>query len=264
VSFARWLAATLLIQYGFAKLNGSQFTVLDSELSKPLGQVSGFWLTWYYFGYSKVYGNLIALMQIGGAILLVLPRTSLFGALLLLPIVFNIILIDILFGVEPGATIVAVVILTCLLAIVLPHVRKLWNAVRLEGRQKRSSSLIQYAALGVILVGGWTFTWWIANYNNRLPTPIDGAWSVVSEGDSQRPWTNVFFERNRAFMAVFRSSDGRYDQRHFEIDSNGLIQVWETWLSKGDLLMQGRILADGQIELVAEPSAGRILLRRRN
>ena len=70
-SVARWIAAVICILYGFAKLNGSQFTVLDSELTKPLGEVSGFWLTWYYFGYSPVYGNLLALIQIGGGILLV-------------------------------------------------------------------------------------------------------------------------------------------------------------------------------------------------
>jgi len=31
----------MCILYGFAKLNGSQFTVLDSELAKPMGEVSG-------------------------------------------------------------------------------------------------------------------------------------------------------------------------------------------------------------------------------
>ena len=45
VRVARWLAAVVMIAYGFAKLNGSQFTVLDSELSKPMNEVSGFWLT---------------------------------------------------------------------------------------------------------------------------------------------------------------------------------------------------------------------------
>ena len=41
--------------------NPAQFTVLDSELDKPMGDVSGFWLTWHWLGYSKVYGSLIAL-----------------------------------------------------------------------------------------------------------------------------------------------------------------------------------------------------------
>ena len=48
----RWVAVVFSIAYGFAKLHGSQFTVLDSELTRPMGEVSGFWLTWYYPGYS--------------------------------------------------------------------------------------------------------------------------------------------------------------------------------------------------------------------
>ncbi len=47
-SFLRYFVALAVILYGFAKLNGSQFTILQSELDKPLGEVSGFWLTWYY------------------------------------------------------------------------------------------------------------------------------------------------------------------------------------------------------------------------
>ena len=113
---ARWLAAVICILYGFAKLNGSQFTVLDSELTKPLGEVSGFWLTWHYFGYSPVYGNLLALIQIAGGILLVVPRTSLAAALLLLPVAANILLIDLFYGVDLGGIMAAAVLLLCLCA----------------------------------------------------------------------------------------------------------------------------------------------------
>jgi hypothetical protein len=67
-SLLRYGVAAILLVYGFAKLNGSQFTILDSELDKPMGEVSGFWLTWYYFGYSKLYGSFIAFGQIGGAV----------------------------------------------------------------------------------------------------------------------------------------------------------------------------------------------------
>lgn len=63
----RYVVAFLVITYGFAKLNGSQFTILDSELDKPMGQVSGFWLTWYYFGYSKFYGNPLPLRRFSAA-----------------------------------------------------------------------------------------------------------------------------------------------------------------------------------------------------
>jgi hypothetical protein len=43
----RCFAAFVVLVYAFAKINGSQFTILDSELDKPMGEVSGFWLTWY-------------------------------------------------------------------------------------------------------------------------------------------------------------------------------------------------------------------------
>jgi hypothetical protein len=50
--------ASALLFYDFAKVNDAQFTALDSELEKPMGQISGFWLTWYYFGCPAVYGTL--------------------------------------------------------------------------------------------------------------------------------------------------------------------------------------------------------------
>ena len=130
IRVARWLAAVLMITYGFAKLNGSQFTVIDSEITKPMGEVSGFWLTWYYFGFSTIYGTVIALVEIGGGLLLAWPRTSLAGALVLLPVVGNIILMDILFGI--GALPASVAILVCLIIVIRPHARRLTWAVLLD------------------------------------------------------------------------------------------------------------------------------------
>src|SRR5690349_4925340 len=69
---ARWIAAILLIFYGFSKVNGAQFRVIDSELARPLGDVSGFWLTWHYFGYSSAYRLVLAVVEIGGGVLLVI------------------------------------------------------------------------------------------------------------------------------------------------------------------------------------------------
>jgi len=243
---ARWVAVVFCLLYGFAKLNGSQFTVLDSELSKPLGQVSGFWLTWYYFGYSPVYGTLIALLQVGGGVLLAFRRTALAAALMLVPVFVNIILIDFCFGVDLGATIVAMIILGCLVAVIAPHANAL-KAVILPATP-RARLLPRVATIAVLLIGAWAFTWWTANYNNRLPTKIDGIWTVSSDSAARSPWRRVFFEYNRAYMAIFRGPKSD-EMHHFEIDGDGVVRVWQTWLSKGDLIMQGRLRADGKIEL---------------
>jgi hypothetical protein len=67
----------VVLLYGFAKLNGSQFSVLDSEMDKPTGTPGGVWVPWYYLGHSTVYGSIIALAQIVGSVLLTFRRTSL-------------------------------------------------------------------------------------------------------------------------------------------------------------------------------------------
>jgi hypothetical protein len=261
-SRARWIAAGLLMLYGFAKLNGSQFTVLDSELAKPMGEVSGFWLTWYYFSYSPVYGTLIALVQIVGAALLIWPRTALVAALTLVPVVTNIILIDLFYGVATDAMLVAVLILGCLLAVIGPHVGRLLAAVLLNP-PPRTGGVVRAAVLASMLAVAWAFTWWVANYNNRAPTRIDGVWSVASDAQAPSPWREVFFEYNRAHLAVFRDANRRDSQHHFEVREDGVVRVWETWLRKGELIMEGRVVSDTEIELTpAGAKGGTVLLRR--
>jgi hypothetical protein len=250
--------------YGFAKLNGSQFTVLDSELTRPLGEVSGFWLTWYYFGYSTAYGTLIALAQILGGCLLVMPRTSLAGALCLLPVFANIVLIDIFFRIDLGAMLVAAVVLVILLIVIAPHTTRLRDAV-LQGSQARSSTL-RVSALVVVAVVACAVTWWAANYNNRKPTSIDGIWTVVSQPDVDGAprWRDVYFERNRAFWVTFRDVDGRDERHHFEMDQDGIVRVWQTWLTKGELLMTGRVAPDGRIDLeLVKGHGGHLWLTRK-
>ncbi len=259
----RWVAATLLIVYGFAKLNGSQFTVLDSEVTKPLGQVSGFWLTWYYFGYSPFYGSFIALVQIVGGMLLAWPRTAIVAALVLAPVVLNIILIDICFGIDPGATVVALVILACLIGVIAPHTRRLKAVVLLETSSRRP--VLRLVALALIVVGAFAFTWWVANYNNRQPTRIDGIWSVVPRPDdgTGSAWRQVFFERNRAHLVIFRAADDTDEQHHFEVDQAGVVRIWETWLTKGALIMEGQVASDGRLQLQTIGAAGSTIVLQR-
>ena len=256
IRVARWLAAVLMITYGFAKLNGSQFTVLDSEITKPMGEVSGFWLTWYYFGFSTVYGTVIALVEIGGGLLLAWPRTSLAGALVLLPVVANIILMDILFGI--GALPASVAILVCLIIVIRPHARRLTRTVLLDVDSSRRSVAVRRAAVVAVLAAAWGFTYWAANHNNRNPTPIDGVWAVEDGGG---PLERVFFEYNRAGMAVFRFEDADA-VHHFEVDTDGQVRVWEEWLEKGPLIYKGEIVGPGRIELRGMGDGSRIILLR--
>ena len=266
-SFLRYFVALVVIMYGFAKLNGSQFTILQSELDKPLGEVSGFWLTWYYFGYSKVYGDFIALVQIGAGVALMFRKTTLLATCILLPLIANIILIDIFYGVDLGALLTAMILLACLLGIAAFHkvelVETFWskqNSIFPEVRAVRKKRILRLSVRVLVVALPALFTYYVANYNNRLPTPIDGRWRVTNNPAhvalGQEPLTYIYFERNRAYWCVFRYGTATWRIHHFQVDEPGKLEIWETWLTKGDKIFTGkfgqtapnRLIIDGQLE----------------
>ena len=276
----RFGVAFFIITYGFAKLNGSQFTILASELDKPMGQVSGFWLTWYYFGYSPVYGNLIGVAQIAGGVMLMFRRTTLLGSCLLLPVVANIVLIDIFYRIDLGALIVAILMLFGLLLILSFHKDELldlfWRKQKQVAAEPRATGRRTYAKHTVrflIVAAPAIFTYWVANYNNRAPTPIDGAWDVVSvtpQTDARAAaMVTVFFERNRASMCVFRRRDGQYEEHHFEVDRpRQMLTIWEQWLRKGQVIFTGSYEMSGDDlkihgKFASEATEVTLMLRRR-
>ncbi len=97
-----WLALEIST-YGFAKILRTQFDTPDYRLDMPMGDVNGFGLTWYYFGYSYTLAVIIALFQIGGSILLLYRRTTLLGVMILLPVLINIVFINLFFSIAAGA-----------------------------------------------------------------------------------------------------------------------------------------------------------------
>jgi hypothetical protein len=270
--FCRYFVAFVIISYGWAKIMGSQFTILDSELDKPMGEVSGFWLTWYYFGYSPFYGNFIALIQIVAGFLLLYRKTVLLGACILFGVVGNIILIDIFYAIDPGALIMAGFMEAALFIILNFHRRELietfWTRQNsLFPIDKKRSSLriakILICALIVLIPPGCTY--YIANYNNRVPTVLDGKWQVVNSSvsitDSDKPLTKIYFERNRAHMTVFRFGDDKWIEHHFEINpQTNEIYFWDKWLTKGNAIFSGqyelqnnRLVLKGQLQPTNQP-----------
>jgi hypothetical protein len=258
---ARWIAAVLLILYACAKLTGSQFAPLDSQIARPMRDVSGYWLTWYYFSYSATYGTIIGLIQLAGGVLLAFRRTALLAALMLVPVVVNILLIDIFFHYTAGPTVMATVILVCLLVVIAPNVGRLRDAILPEPAPHRLAPRV--AAITVVVATVWTGMWLAVHYIKKRPTPIDGTWSVASQGGSfgASRVQQVFFERNQAHSVIFRSAAGDV-AHHFEVGADGVIRVWETLRTKGRFIMQGRVLSDGDIQLddVNDP-AGHLRLR---
>ncbi|MDM1044679.1 hypothetical protein HX004_06335 [Myroides sp. 1354] len=99
-TFCRYFIATIIISYALAKLVETQFITQPSVYDKPISDLSGFQLTWYYYGYSFWYGAVIAGAQLTSAILLFFRKTTRIGILLFLTFMVNILLVDFAYDIQ--------------------------------------------------------------------------------------------------------------------------------------------------------------------
>lgn len=261
----RWVAAVIAITYGFAKLNGAQFLVPDYILDQRVRDVSGPWLTWYYFGYSRAYAVFIGLSEVIAGGLLAFRRTSLIGALLCLPLAGNIVIVDIAYGVGVGPAVIALMMGVCAAVVLSSRFHEIKHALVLPPSGSRRSTVASVLALAALLLFSAWFGRWNRTSNVRAPTAIDGVWEVTEPVSDSRI-DRVFFELNRAHMVVFRRPGDEYEQHHFEYDPRGRdVRIWQTWLSQDSLIMVGKVgenLRRMRLWQIGEPAPDTLFLIR--
>jgi hypothetical protein len=93
----RYGVAFDLAEFGWAKICHLQLVMPVSKLDLPYRDFSPSDLFWYFFSHSYLFGCIIAGFQIAGAMLLLFRRTRLVGVFVLLPVLGNILLMDIFY-----------------------------------------------------------------------------------------------------------------------------------------------------------------------
>lgn len=149
----RYLCAVLLCFYGVSKLTGHQLVVPSWVAQKPIGSLDGYTLTWYYFGYSHTYKYILGVIQVICATLLLFRKTALLAALVMVPMMVNILLINIFYSITFGAERTAAFILGCML-LLLWHQREelfeiLWTR---QSAELSSTQKGHWIARGVVLL----------------------------------------------------------------------------------------------------------------
>ncbi|MBA3284490.1 MAG: DoxX family membrane protein [Nitrosopumilus sp.] len=91
---ARVLIAWTFLSYGWGKLTGNQFGLSTDQLSTPVKDLGLFKLSWYLFD-QEPFKSFVGISQILAGLLLLYNRTLIIGALLSIPILANILIIDI-------------------------------------------------------------------------------------------------------------------------------------------------------------------------
>jgi hypothetical protein len=106
----RYSVAFNLCRFGWIKLFGLQFNVPEAIATQPMNQVSGEWLTWFYFGHSFTFSVIVAFIQIGGAFLLMFRKTLLLGSIMLFSFMLNLMLINIFYQMNLGALLQSIIL----------------------------------------------------------------------------------------------------------------------------------------------------------
>jgi len=125
VSFIAYTVAFSISIFGWKKIFKLQFQLPLSVADAPFNQLSGEWLTWGYFGYSYPFSLLVAFIQIGGSLLLLFRQTRLLGVFILLPVMLNILFINVLYHLNAGALLQSITITLGLLYLLSLHYQRL-------------------------------------------------------------------------------------------------------------------------------------------
>jgi hypothetical protein len=261
----RYLVAFVALTYGLAKLTGAQFVTLDSARDTPMGEVPGFWLTWYYFGYAWPYKVALALAEVVPAILLLFPRTALLGACVLAGVLGNVILVDVFYDVDRAALLIALLLEAGLLRILASHRRALlalfWPPPAPDGRAPaRGAHRAMPAVARTAVIAAAAALMFRPVLWPRPPGALEGRWRVTAapaalalEG---QPLTHVYFERQRPWC-VLRFGRAMSEPLLVELDAAaGTLQLWQDWRQQRRSAFRGRFRREGERLVLAGERPG--------
>jgi hypothetical protein len=108
---ARIVLGVGMVPYGLNKLIDYQFQVQAWKYARPLGEASGRTLTWAFLGYHPHFQVLLGALELVPALFLLFARTRRLGALLMFPVLLNVVLINWFYGLWPATQIISSVLL---------------------------------------------------------------------------------------------------------------------------------------------------------
>jgi hypothetical protein len=219
--------------YGVSKIMKTQLQAPHFVLETPMSELSGFWQTWAYFGYSQTLALIVGSIQVGGSILLLFRKTRLIGAFILLPVLMQINLINHFYDISPLAYYNALHYTAILLFFMLLDFNKL-KAAFLSHRETMSLNwkmlALNIARIAVIGAAFYYINHW--KHTFQVKTKLNGVWQVESLTQNQRTflptvsqdsiWSKIYFEWR--YGCVFKYHPDKF-QAH---DLNGAYKVDET------------------------------------
>jgi hypothetical protein len=197
--FVRIWLAFMIGGYGFAKVLKTQFQVPEHIKDIPMGEQHPFWLTWYYFGFSREYALILAAVEIIGPILLLFRKTRLLGAVFLFPAMVNVLLINKYYHINPDAFLASIFFTLGVLYLLLldfPILKATFLSFKSDlNIQSYGKTILKNVVRLSIIVTSFGLIWLYAHDKEPNQKFLRGVWEVESTkntGDSIL--AKVYFE----------------------------------------------------------------------
>ncbi|MGZ6144189.1 MAG: hypothetical protein ACXWLM_12680, partial [Myxococcales bacterium] len=198
--YVRYWLATVMLQYGLAKVFPMQFPQPSaSALLGTFGDASPMHLLWIFMGFSPAYTAFAGAAECLGGALLFFRRTTLLGALILVGVLGNVVMLNLCYDVP--VKLYSSLYLAVAVSLAWPDAARMarffllnrlvepadLGTPRLSPRGRRIQ-LAAKAALIALLAGSTFGHVWTATH--RPPDPLQGLY-VVEQFKGGRPWKLV-------------------------------------------------------------------------
>lgn len=213
------LIAFNLSSFGWKKIFHLQFQVPLHIVDEPVGHLSGEWLTWFYFGYAPAFAYLVGGIQILGSLLLLFRKTRLLGVMIILPVILNIMFINIFYQLNPGALLQSVVLVIGVIFLLILDYKRL---VETFFHTKESLSETCHLGIGtknllrfVVVAAAFGFVVNVKNMADENPL-LDGRYNVeslkindaiVDPDFGKAVITKVYFDLGHTLIIKYRNPD---------------------------------------------------------
>jgi hypothetical protein len=228
----RYVLALTMLSYGLAKVLKSQFPEPSpGRLVQPVGEMSPMGLLWTFMGYSTPYTVFAGLAEVVGGVLLFWRRTTIAGALLLVVVMGNVVLLNFCYDVP--VKLYSTHLLVMALVLLAPDAPRLARAVLarvapLAVRRRRLALAAKLAFIGVGVYGMIDSHWEsYTQWGDGAPKPaLEASWEV--EGfDADERIRRITIATRGATVWTVAGKQRRYKAVHDEAAGTLTLGGWQ-------------------------------------
>lgn len=265
----RYFLGFVMMIYGLTKIMKTQFVILPfSSWVMPLEELHGYEIAWAFLGYSSWFTILLGFLEFIPAVLLLFRKTHYLGALLLFPVLLNVVLINFALDLWNDTKLISILLLSINLFLLLqawndlikPIIQKIWNYQNVHPNIKREV-IFNILCIGLLL---FLFGRLLIDYKNQSDfltgdwfNKKNSIWTVKTTPVTSDSLTANFFRNgNQLFFEPYQNlslvdkKKGRVHSFKYQLnDDRNSLEI----LKKGSIILNLNYVYESDSILILRP-----------